>query len=218
MSALNIILLGPPGAGKGTQASRLVDDFNMVQLSTGDILRAAVKAGTEVGKIADEVMKSGKFFPDELMAQILGEHMDDIPADKGLIFDGYPRTARQAELLDELLSARNRTLNYVIELAVDEQALVERIVGRFTCANCGEGYHDHFKKPVAEGICDKCGYTEFKRRPDDNEETVRTRMAEYRGKTAPILPVYEARGLVHQVDGMADMAVVSQSIAAILNT
>jgi adenylate kinase len=218
MSALNIILLGPPGAGKGTQASRLVDGFNMVQLSTGDILRAAVKAGTEVGKIADEVMKSGKFFPDELMAQILGEHMDEIPADKGLIFDGYPRTARQAELLDELLSARNRTLNYVIELAVDEQALVERIVGRFTCANCGEGYHDHFKKPVVEGICDKCGYTEFKRRPDDNEETVRTRMAEYRGKTAPILPVYEARGLVHQVDGMADMAAVSQSIAAILNT
>jgi adenylate kinase len=218
MSALNIILLGPPGAGKGTQASRLVDDFNMVQLSTGDILRAAVKAGTEVGKIADEVMKSGTFFPDELMAQILGEHMDEIPADKGLIFDGYPRTARQAELLDELLSARNRTLNYVVELAVDEQALVERIVGRFTCANCGEGYHDHFKKPVVEGICDKCGNTEFKRRPDDNEETVRTRMAEYRGKTAPILPVYEARGLVHQVDGMADMAAVSQSIAAILNT
>jgi adenylate kinase len=216
MSALNIILLGPPGAGKGTQATRLVDDFNMVQLSTGDILRAAVKAGTEVGKIADEVMKSGKFFPDELMAQILGEHMDEIPADKGLIFDGYPRTARQAELLDELLSARNRTLHYVIELAVDEQALVERIVGRFTCANCGEGYHDSFKKPVVDGVCDKCGHGEFKRRPDDNEETVRTRMDEYRGKTAPILPVYEARGLVHRVDGMADMDAVSQSIASIL--
>jgi adenylate kinase len=188
----------------------------MVQLSTGDILRAAVNAGTDVGKLADEIMKSGKFFPDELMAEVLGEHMDAIPADKGLIFDGYPRTARQAELLDVLLSSRNRTLDFVIELSVDEDALVARIVGRFTCANCGAGYHDVFKQPVSAGTCDKCGATEFKRRPDDNEKTVRTRMAEYRAKTAPILPIYEARGLVARVDGMADIAEVTAAIEAIL--
>lgn len=213
---MNIILLGPPGAGKGTQASRLVEGRGMVQLSTGDILRAAVKAGTEVGKMADEIMKSGKFFPDELMAEVLGEHMDAIPLEKGLIFDGYPRTARQAELLDELLASRHRTLDYVIELAVDEDALVERITGRYTCAKCNAGYHDTFQKPVVDGVCDSCGSTEFKRRPDDNEETVRTRMAEYRGKTAPILPIYEARGLVRKVDGMADIDAVTQSIDVIL--
>jgi adenylate kinase len=188
----------------------------MVQLSTGDILRAAVKAGTDVGKMADEIMKAGKLFPDELMAEILGEHMDAIPADKGLIFDGYPRTAPQAALLDGLLSSRNRTLDHVIELVVDEDALVERIVGRFTCANCGEGYHDSFKQPAKKGVCDKCGSTQFKRRPDDNEETVRTRMAEYRAKTEPILPIYEGRGLVSKVDGMADIDDVTMAIAAIL--
>ncbi len=214
---MNIILLGPPGAGKGTQAARLVEERGMVQLSTGDILRAAVKAGTEVGKLADDIMKSGKFFPDELMAEVLGEHMDAIPAGKGLIFDGYPRTERQAELLDELLGSRQRTLDCVIELVVDEDALVERIVGRYTCAQCGEGYHDLFKKPTVADTCDKCGAREFKRRPDDNEETVRTRMAEYRAKTAPILPVYEARGLVHKIDGMGDMNAIAASIGKILD-
>ncbi len=213
---MNIILLGPPGAGKGTQASRLVEERGMVQLSTGDILRAAVKEGTEVGKIADDIMKAGKFMPDELMAQILGEHMDKLDAATGIIFDGYPRTARQAELLDELLSARHRTLDYVIELEVDENALVARITGRFTCAKCGAGYHDTFKQPKVSGVCDQCSGTEFKRRPDDNEETVRTRMAEYRGKTEPILPLYEARGLLHRVDGMADIAHVSAAIEKIL--
>jgi adenylate kinase len=213
---MNIILLGPPGAGKGTQAARLVDDYKMVQLATGDILRAAVKAGTEVGKMADEIMKSGKFFPDELMANILGEHMDALPVTTGIIFDGYPRTERQAELLDELLAVRGRTLDHVIELVVDEDALVERITGRYTCAKCNEGYHDKFKQPAAAGVCDNCGSTEFKRRPDDNEETVRTRMAEYRGKTAPILPIYEARGLLRKVDGMADIAHVNEAIEALM--
>lgn len=214
---MNIILLGPPGAGKGTQAARLVAEHDMVQLSTGDILRAAVKAGTDVGKMADEIMKAGKLFPDELMAEILGEHMDAIPADKGLIFDGYPRTERQAELLDELLESRKRTLDHVIELEVDEDALVDRITGRFTCAKCGTGYHDRYAKPKVEGVCDTCGSTEFKRRPDDNEETVRTRMAEYRAKTAPILPIYEARGLLQRVDGMADIADVTAAIEKILS-
>ena len=214
---MNIFLLGPPGAGKGTQASRLVAERGMVQLSTGDILRAAVKEGTEVGKMADEIMKAGKFFPDELMAQILGEHMDGLGADVGIIFDGYPRTAAQAESLDGLLASRDRTLDHVIELAVDEDALVERITGRFTCAVCGAGYHDTFKQPKVAGTCDVCGSHEFKRRPDDNEETVRTRMAEYRAKTAPILPIYEARGLVKRVDGMADIAEVTAAIEAILD-
>jgi adenylate kinase len=213
---INIILLGPPGAGKGTQAAKLMAEHGMVQLSTGDILRAAVKAGTEVGRMADEIMKAGKLFPDELMAEILGEHLDGIPLAKGVIFDGYPRTARQAELLDGLLAARGRTLHHVIELVVDEEALVDRITGRFTCAACGEGYHDRNKPTQVDGVCDRCGGREFKRRPDDNAETVRTRMTEYRAKTAPILPIYAARGLVHPVDGMAEMDAVTAEIDSIL--
>ncbi len=214
--AMNIILLGPPGAGKGTQAAELEARYGMVQLSTGDILRAAVKEGTEVGKMADEIMKSGTFFPDELMAEILGEHMDTLPPTTGIIFDGYPRTERQAELLDQLLSDRNRILDHVIELAVDEDALVDRITGRYTCAKCNAGYHDRHKQPVVAGMCDNCGSTEFKRRPDDNEETVRTRMAEYRAKTAPILPIYDSRGLVSRVDGMAPIDDVTAAVADIL--
>lgn len=214
---MNIILLGPPGAGKGTQAGLIEDKFGMVQLSTGDILRAAVKEGSEVGKMAADIMANGKLFPDELMAKILGEHIDKLGDDIGIIFDGFPRTKNQAILLDILLSKRNRTLDHVIELAVDEDALVDRITGRYTCANCNAGYHDRHKTPKVEGVCDDCGSTEFKRRPDDNEETVRTRMEEYRGKTAPILPVYEERNIVSRVDGMASIDDVSAAIAAILS-
>lgn len=214
---MNIILLGPPGAGKGTQATRLVDDRGMVQLSTGDMLRAAVKAGTPVGLQAKALMEAGSLVPDEVVSGIIGEALDALSTDTGGIFDGYPRTAAQAESLDGILADRNRTLDHVIELEVNEDALVERITGRFTCASCGEGYHDLFKHPKVEGTCDKCGGTEFKRRPDDNEETVRTRMAEYRAKTAPILPIYEARGIVSRVDGMADMADVAAAIAAVLD-
>lgn len=214
---MNIILLGPPGAGKGTQASRLVETRGMVQLSTGDMLRAAVKAQTPIGLKAKAVMEAGELVSDEIVSGIIGEALDGLADSTGVIFDGYPRTEAQAHSLDAILADRGRTLDHVIELDVDEDALVERITGRFTCATCGEGYHDSFKQPKVADECDKCHGHEFKRRPDDNEETVRTRMAEYRAKTAPILPIYEARGIVSRVDGMADMDDVTAAIAGILD-
>ena len=214
---MNIILLGPPGAGKGTQASRLEATRGMVQLSTGDMLRAAVKAGTPVGLKAKAVMEAGELVSDAIVSALIGERLDMADTANGAIFDGYPRTGPQADALDLLLDERGRRLHAVIELAVDEDALVDRITGRFTCAKCGEGYHDRYKQTAVEGVCDVCGSTEFKRRPDDNAETVRTRMAEYRAKTAPILPYYEDRGLVSRIDGMADIEEVTVAIADILD-
>lgn len=214
---MNIILLGPPGAGKGTQASRLERERGMVQLSTGDMLRAAVKAGTPVGLQAKAVMEAGELVSDDIVSGILSERLDQPDIAGGFILDGYPRTTVQADTLDRLLAEKGMRLDSVIELEVDYDALVDRITGRFTCATCGEGYHDRFKLPKVEGVCDVCGGAEFKRRPDDNETTVRTRMAEYKVKTAPIIPHYEPLGLVSRVDGMADMDHVAASIAAILD-
>jgi adenylate kinase len=213
---MNIILLGPPGAGKGTQAARLESTRGMVQLSTGDMLRAAVAQGTPVGLKAKAIMEAGELVSDAIVSALIGERLDAI-GDSGAIFDGYPRTRAQAEALDLLLSERGKSLDHVIELEVDEDALVQRITGRFSCAKCGAPYHDTFKLPQIEGTCDVCGSHEFKRRPDDNEETVRTRLAEYRAKTAPILPYYEERGLVRRVEGMAPVEEVAAAIDAILD-
>ena len=213
---MNIILLGPPGAGKGTQAERLVAGRGMVQLSTGDMLRAARKADTPLGHQVAAVMDSGALVSDEIVSALIDDKLATMTTDQGAIFDGYPRTAAQAESLDAILAANGRKLDRVIELDVDEDALVARIVGRFSCARCGTNYHDTFHRPKVDGVCDVCGSTEFKRRPDDNEETVRTRMAEYRAKTAPIIPIYEARGILSRVDGMGDIDHVSAAIAGIL--
>ena len=214
---MNIILLGPPGAGKGTQAGRLEVDRGMVQLSTGDMLRAAVKSGSPVGLKAKAVMEAGELVSDEIVSGIIDEKLGTLALDQGVIFDGYPRTAAQAEQLDDILARHDRHLDKVIELEVNEDKLVIRIVGRFTCAKCGTGYHDTFKQPKVAGTCDVCGSHEFKRRPDDNEETVRTRMAEYRAKTEPIIPIYAARGLLARVDGMGEIDAVTKAIEAILD-
>jgi len=213
---VNIILLGPPGAGKGTQASRLVRERGMVQLSTGDMLRAAVKAGTPTGLEAKAVMAAGDLVSDDIVNRLIDEELAQLGPTQGVIFDGYPRTRAQAEALGALLAKHGRKLDRVIELDVDEDALVERICGRFTCAKCAEGYHDKFKLPRVPDVCDVCGSDQFKRRPDDNEQTVRNRMAEYRAKTAPILPFYDAQALVTRVDGMAPIAKVSSEIELIL--
>ena len=213
---LNIILLGPPGAGKGTQAARLQADRGMVQLSTGDMLREAVASSTPIGLKAKAIMERGELVSDAIVSALIGERLD-AAAEQGAIFDGFPRTRAQAEALDLLLTERGRHLDFVIELAVDEDELVKRIVGRFSCAKCGTGYHDTFRPTKVEGVCDVCGSTEFKRRKDDNEETVRTRMVEYRAKTQPILPFYEARGLVRRVNGMASVDEVAAEIDAILD-
>ncbi len=213
---MDIILLGPPGAGKGTQAHNLVEHHGMRQLSTGDMLRAAVAKDTPVGREAKAVMDRGEFVSDEIVSALIDAELASMGPSVGAIFDGYPRTEAQSEALDAILAAHGRQLDHVIELEVNEEALIDRVTGRFACARCGEGYHDRHKLPAQPGVCDHCGATQFKRRADDTEQTVRTRMMEYRAKTAPILPVYERRGIVSRVDGMGSIEEVSSQIETLL--
>lgn len=213
---MRLILLGPPGAGKGTQAQRLVEKHGIPQLSTGDMLRAAVAAQTEIGKRAKAVMDAGKLVSDEIVNAIVSERIDEPDCQNGFILDGYPRTLVQADATTKMLAEKNMPLSCVIEFSVDDDVLVERISGRYTCANCGAGYHDTFLKPQVEGVCDKCGGKEFKRRPDDKPETVRTRLQAYYKETSPLLGYYYAKGLLKQVDGMAEIDDVTEQIETIL--
>ncbi len=209
---MNIILLGPPGAGKGTQARILMDRHGLVQLSTGDMLRAAVKAGTEIGLKAKAVMEAGELVSDDIVIGIVSDRLDEPDVKAGVIFDGFPRTAAQAEALDNLLAQKGMTLDSVVSMDVDDELLVDRVSGRFTCAMCGEGYHDTHKRPEKDGVCDKCGSTEFKRRPDDNAETVRARLEAYHAETAPLIAYYEAAGKLKKIDGMADIDDVTAAL------
>lgn len=213
---MNIILLGPPGAGKGTQAQRLQNDVGMIQLSTGDMLRAAVKSGSPLGQKAKGIMDAGQLVPDDLMVGLIESRIQEPDCAKGFILDGFPRTEAQAAALDTMLAKTGKQLDQVVEMEVDEAALTERVVGRFTCAKCGTGYHDKFKRPKVEGVCDVCGSTEFTRRKDDNAETMKTRMAAYRAQTEPLLPYYRAKGVLKKVDGMAAMDEVYRQIRAVL--
>jgi len=213
---VELILLGPPGAGKGTQSKLLETRYGIAQISTGDMLRAEVKAGSPIGLEAKAVMDAGKLVSDDILIRMIGERIHRPDCAKGFILDGFPRTVPQAEALDKLLHNTAVDLDAVIELKVDEAILVERISGRFTCAKCGEGYHDKFKLPKADSVCDVCGSTEFTRRPDDKAETVHARLEAYNAQTAPILPYYKAQGRLFSVDGMAEMDEVERQIEAVL--
>jgi len=213
---MRLILLGPPGAGKGTQAQRIVEKHGIPQLSTGDMLRAAVSAGTEVGKRAKAVMDAGKLVSDDIVIAIVAERIDAPDCAKGFILDGFPRTLVQADATEAMLAGKKLDLSAVIEIRVDDEILADRIAGRYTCANCGAGYHDENLKPKVDGVCDKCGSTHFKRRPDDNRDTVRTRLQAYYKETSPLIGYYHAKGKLHSVDGMGEIDAVTGEIEAIL--
>jgi adenylate kinase len=213
---VNLILLGPPGAGKGTQAKRLAAALKVPQLSTGDMLRAAVAAGSELGKRVKAVMDAGELVSDGIVIQLIAERIDRPDCRDGFILDGYPRSLRQAEALDRMLAERKLRIDRVIEMQVKDEALVERITGRFTCAKCGAGYHDKFQRPRKDGVCDVCGGREFTRRADDKEETVRARLAAYHAQTVPLLPYYRAKGALRAVDGMAAIDQVTRQMQAVV--
>lgn len=213
---MNLVLLGPPGAGKGTQAKLLQDSRSLLKLSTGDMLRAAVAAGTELGRKAGDIMERGQLVPDNMVIELIAEHIDEDEG-RGFILDGFPRTIAQAEALDGLLKERGKQLDLVIVMGVDDEALIERIAGRFACVTCGEGYHDVYKMPKVEGVCDRCGSTQFVRRRDDNEEVVRSQLNAYHAQTEPLIDYYSGQGKVRTVDGMKDIGTVEKEIEAALD-
>ena len=213
---MKLVLLGPPGCGKGTQSKLLQDKHGIIQLSTGDMLRAEVASGSDLGQQAKAVMESGGLVSDELIIGMIDGRVDQADCQNGFILDGFPRTVPQAEALDKMFEAKGLTLDHVIEFKVDDDAMVERISGRYTCGDCGEGYHDSFKQPAKEGVCDKCGSTNFKRRADDNAETVKNRLEEYHAQTAPIAAYYEQKGVLKAIDGMADINDVTSQLEQII--
>jgi adenylate kinase len=213
---MNIILLGPPGAGKGTQAKRIEEKHGLIQLATGDMLRALAESGTEVGRKAKPIMDAGKLVPDEILVAMIEERIAQPDCAKGFILDGFPRTVPQAEALDAMLAAKHKELNHVIEMKVDEAVLVDRVTGRFSCTKCGASYHDRYNLPKVAGVCDICGNKTFKRRADDNAETFKARLEAYRNDTAPILPYYRKKKILVAVDGMAEIDEVTRQIDAIL--
>ena len=212
-----LVLLGPPGSGKGTHASFIEAERSLVKLSTGDMLRAAVAAGSELGRKADDIMRRGELVPDEIVIGLIAERLDAGGEGKGFILDGFPRTIAQAEALDRLLAERGKTVDAVIEMEVDDEALVQRITGRFACANCGEGYHDSFMTTKVPGVCDRCGSTEFVRRRDDNEEVFRSRLKAYYAQTEPLIGYYKGQGKLKSVDTMAEIDVVRRAIGRALD-
>jgi adenylate kinase len=214
---VNLILLGPPGAGKGTQSKRLEERYGLLQLSTGDMLRAERASGSALGRQVQTIMDAGQLVSDDIMVDLIGQRIDRLGAAKGFILDGFPRTVPQARALDAMLTRKGLKIDHVVELTVDEAALVDRLSGRFSCAKCGASYHDRYHRPKQDGVCDSCGSHDFVRRADDRPETIKARLAAYREQTAPILPYYRAQGILRSVDGMAEIDVVARAIEALLS-
>ncbi len=213
---MNLIFLGPPGAGKGTQARMIEENYGLIQLSTGDMLRERIASGDALGQKVKAVLDAGSLVSDDIMIELIEKRIEEPDCAPGFILDGFPRTDAQAKALDEMLSRKTKKIDSVIRLMVDEEALIERVTGRYTCVKCGEGYHDKFKKPAVAGVCDECGGVDFKRRSDDNEESMRHRLKVYHDQTLPIIPFYEAKGLIEEIDGMNDIDDVANDISAVI--